>query len=55
MQPEERDAAYLWDMLDSAQTILKFTAGIDYNSYLEDRKLQLAIERNVAKAYTDKF
>ncbi len=23
MQPEDRDAAYLWDILDSAQTILK--------------------------------
>ena len=26
MQPEERDAAYLWDILDSAETILKFTS-----------------------------
>jgi uncharacterized protein with HEPN domain len=61
MQPEERDAAYLWDILDSAQTILKFTSGIDYNAYLEDRKLQLAIERCVevigeaAKNITEAF
>jgi uncharacterized protein with HEPN domain len=33
MQPEERDAAYLWDILDSAETILKFTSGSNYNSY----------------------
>jgi len=45
MQPEERDAAYLWDILDSAETILKFTSGSNYNSYLKDRKLQLAVER----------
>jgi hypothetical protein len=32
MQPEERDAAYLWDILDSAETILKFTPGSNYDS-----------------------
>ena len=45
MQSENRDAAYLWDMLDYAHTILKFTSGLNYNSYLKDRKLQLAVER----------
>lgn len=45
MQSEDRDAAYLWDMLDYAHTILKFTSGMNYNSYLKDRKLQLAVER----------
>ena len=47
MQPEERDAAYLWDMLDAAKTIIEFTKGINYVSYLKDRKLQLAVERCV--------
>ena len=26
MQPDERDSAYLWDMLDAARTIAKLTA-----------------------------
>ena len=26
MPPEERDAAYIWDMLDSAKTIAQFIA-----------------------------
>jgi uncharacterized protein with HEPN domain len=47
MQTEERDAAYLWDMLDAAKTIVEFTKGINYVSYLKDRKLQLAVERSV--------
>jgi len=45
MRPDERDAAYLWDMLDSAKTIRDFVQGIKLHSYLKDRKLQLAIER----------
>lgn len=45
MQPEDRDAAYLWDISDSARTIIQFTAGLKIEDYLKDRKLQLAIER----------
>jgi uncharacterized protein with HEPN domain len=45
MRPEERDAAYLWDILDSSKTIIEFTSGVSYNSYVKDRKLQLAVER----------
>jgi len=39
MQPEERDAAYLWDMLDAARTIEGFTTGIRFEQYMDDRKL----------------
>ncbi len=63
MQSENRDAAYLWDMLDYAHTILKFTSGLSYTSYLKDRKLQLAAERcieiigesakNISEAFKD--
>jgi uncharacterized protein with HEPN domain len=49
MRPEERDAAYLWDMLDAAKTVLQFVASIRFSQYERDRKLQLAIERLVAK------
>ena len=45
MPPENRDAAYLWDMLDAARTIQGFTTNISLANYLADRKLQLAVER----------
>ncbi|NIM17482.1 MAG: DUF86 domain-containing protein [Candidatus Aminicenantes bacterium] len=45
MQPEDKDSAYLWDMLDAAQTAAQFTPGITIEEYLKDRKIQLAIER----------
>jgi uncharacterized protein with HEPN domain len=45
MQPKDRDPAYLWDMLENAQTIVQYTSGITIEEYLKDRKLQLAMER----------
>lgn len=45
MPPENRDAAYLWDMLEAARTIQNFTAGVSLEAYFVDRKLQLAVER----------
>ena len=45
MQPEERDAACLWDMLDAAQTIETFISDLRLDQYMHDRKLQLAVER----------
>ena len=47
MLPEEKDIAYLWDMLKSAQEIVQFTSGLTIEEYLKDRKLQLAIERSI--------
>lgn len=47
MRPDERDAAYLWDMLDAARTVRDFVAGMTINRYMLDRKLQLAVERAV--------
>jgi uncharacterized protein with HEPN domain len=47
MQPDERDAGYLWDMLDSAKTIRDFVVGISFHQYLQDKKLQLAVERAI--------
>ncbi|MEW6201350.1 MAG: HepT-like ribonuclease domain-containing protein [bacterium] len=47
MQHEERDAAYLWDMLDAAKTIVQFTKNVKFNQYMQDRKSQLAIEREI--------
>lgn len=45
MQPEDKDSAYLWYMLDAARTVAQFTSGLTIEKYLKDRKLQLAIER----------
>ena len=47
MLPEDRDAAYVWDILDAARTTVEFVAGLSLNDYLRDRKLQLAIEREI--------
>jgi uncharacterized protein with HEPN domain len=47
MPPVERDSAYLWDMLDSARSACEFTAGVGFDVYQRDRKLQLAVERAV--------
>jgi uncharacterized protein with HEPN domain len=47
MQPDERDAGYMWDMLDSARTIHDFVTGISSHQYLQDKKLQLAVERGI--------
>ena len=47
MLPEDRDAAYLWDILDVAKTVVEFTTGLSLHDYLKDRKLQLAIEREI--------
>lgn len=47
MQPTERDAAYIWDMLDAARNIQNFMSGVQYEEFLKDLKLQFAIERCV--------
>jgi uncharacterized protein with HEPN domain len=47
MRPEERDAAYIWDMLDGARTARDLMSGASLESFLNDRKLQLALERTV--------
>lgn len=47
MQPDERDSGYLWDMLDAARAVQRFTAGVDREAYLSNRMMQLAVERCV--------
>lgn len=47
MPLDERDAAYLWDMLDAAKTVVSFTSNVKYHQYEKDRKLQLAVERAI--------
>ena len=47
MQPDQRDAAYLWDMLDAAQTVGQLSSGLDFTRYSNDRRTQLAVERSL--------
>ncbi len=47
MQPDQRDAAYLWDMLDAAQMAEQLSAGLDFTQYSNDRRTQLAVERSL--------
>ncbi len=47
MQPEKRDMAYLWDMLDAARAIAEFVEGKTYHDYETNRMLRSAAERNV--------
>jgi uncharacterized protein with HEPN domain len=44
---EDRDPAYLWDMLEAAQTLRELVAGLTVATYLADRKTQLAVERAI--------
>jgi uncharacterized protein with HEPN domain len=47
MQPDKRDAAYLWDMLDAARTVEQLSSGLDFIQYSNDRRTQLAAERSL--------
>ena len=47
MQPEERDAAYLWDMLQAAKEVEGMLEDRDLTAFLADRVLLRAIERGV--------
>ena len=45
MRPGERDAAYLWDMLDAARRARRLLEGMDYESFVRDERTYLALER----------
>ena len=47
MQPDQRDVAYLWDMLDAARMVEQLSSGLDFTQYSNDRRTQLAIERSL--------
>lgn len=47
MSPKERDISYLWDMLDGARTVHEFTVNVGFEQYIQDRKLQMAVERGI--------
>lgn len=45
MRPNDRDAAYLWDMLQACRDIAEFAGDVNMEAFLADRKLLLALER----------
>jgi len=47
MQPEAKDAAYLWDMLDAARAVREFVARRSFSDYVADRMLRGAVERHL--------
>jgi uncharacterized protein with HEPN domain len=61
MRPEERDLAYLWDMLDAAQAVLEFTNDVTFEQYVREPMRQRAVERSIeilgeaARRVSDEF
>jgi len=47
MRPEDRDLAYLWDMLEAARHIVEFTGGFSSARFAEDKKTRFAVEREL--------
>jgi hypothetical protein len=47
MPPEERDPAYLWDMLEAAHEVQRFMAAVRLEEYMQDPMRQRAIERTI--------
>lgn len=45
MQTDEKDASYLWDMLEAARTIQQFVSSETHKGYTGNRMMQLAVER----------
>ena len=47
MQPEDRNSAHLWDMLQAARLVTDFLTDISEKRYLDDRLIQSAVERQI--------
>ena len=47
MQPEERDAAYLWDMLEAAREIIQFVQGLTIDEFQQNKAVRYAVERQL--------
>jgi uncharacterized protein with HEPN domain len=47
MPTSNREAAYIWDMLQAARRIQECTAGLSYEGYLESILIQSAVERQL--------
>lgn len=45
MSPEERDAAYLWDLLTAGHEVQSFLHGVSYHRFTSDKMMRYAVER----------
>ena len=45
MPPEDRDVAYLWDLIQTGRELLAFVEDKTFEDYCRDRMLQMATER----------
>ncbi len=44
---EERDPAFLWDILDAAEAVSEFVGGRTFSEYQQNRMVRNAVERNL--------
>jgi uncharacterized protein with HEPN domain len=49
MLPEERDVAYLWNLMEAGQRIQEFTAAVTFDAYVVHPLLPSAVERQFEK------
>ena len=47
MQLEERDQAYLWDILEAAKEITAFLKGVRYDDFVRSKMIRSAVERQL--------
>jgi len=47
LRPDERDAGYLWDMLDGARSVRDITSGAALQEYTRNRVMHRAVEREL--------
>ena len=47
MQPDDRDAALLWDMRHAACEIAEFTKGLHYQQFESNKVVHYAVERQI--------
>src|SRR3990172_1467843 len=47
MLPEERNAAYLWDMIEAAKEVSDMISGLTMLEFLDNKVLLRAAERNI--------
>jgi uncharacterized protein with HEPN domain len=47
MSPEDRDAAYLWDIVTAAREIMSFVSGITFYEFTKNKMLRYAVERQL--------
>ena len=47
MRPEDRDAAYLWDMPEAARDCIEFVGNATHDEFCDNRMMHSAVERRL--------